>query len=213
MTVAASLAPAQVAAGSVVNGSFEDIVPGSFLGRNGSSYGNMPTSGNSWDVWQSVNGWSTVSGSGIEIQTQRTLGLAPADGDYYVELDSYSNSSMSQTLNLGVGRYMLSFWYSPRVGNALTDGIEYALGNLVSGLANDGVNGATRGGWTQILSSFTVTTAGAYNLLFSASGQSDSYGGLVDDIQIAPVPLPAAGLALMAGLGALGAVRRRRKAA
>jgi hypothetical protein len=57
--------------------------------------------------------------------------------------------------------------------------------------------------------------AGVTSGSWSISGQqalshANLYGQLVD--APAPVPLPAAGLVLIAGLGALGTVRRRRKA-
>ncbi len=75
-------------AATVVNGSFEDT-PG-FSGSR------------TWQVYNSIDGWSTTSGAGIEIQSNATLGGIDAqDGDKYVELDSHgsdSNSMMSQDI-------------------------------------------------------------------------------------------------------------------
>lgn len=220
MSVALGLSGLAVAPASakslVINGGFETGVPGNTPGRLGNQFGNLgqPGSGN-WDSWMNIDGWRTTSGTGIEIQTNPTLPTIDAqEGSHYVELDSWSNSGMAQTLNLGVGRYLLSFWYSPRTPDPKTNGIEYALGTIGGGKVTNGNPAAAQvGSWVQITQQFIVKKAGAYDLSFNATGTSDSYGGLLDNVSVAPVPLPAAGLGLLAGLGALGMVRRRRKAA
>lgn len=205
------------AASIVTNGSFETGVPGNVGGLNfNSNFNNLNTSGSSWDVWKSLNGWTSMSGPGIEVQSNRTLSTINAqEGTRYVELDSNGNSSMGQNVALQAGRYLLSFWYSPRTSNANTNGIEYAVGNLVSGAVTNGnPAGAVPGTWTLVSALFTVKSAGSYLLAFGASGRNDTYGGLIDNVAIdpAPVPLPAAGVGLMLGLGSLAAMRRRRKA-
>ncbi len=206
------VAPAS-AASLLINGSFETGVPGNKAGlNNGALFSNLNTSGPSWDRWKKIDGWRTVSGSGIEIQSNRTLSTIDAqDGTHYVELDSNSNSRMVQTVALTAGNYILSFWYSPRTANAQTNPIEYNLGGIVGGRVTNGYLGATVGTWTQILQTVTIAANGTYDLYFAAAGLSDSYGGLIDNVDLAPVPLPAAGLGLMAALGGLGALRKRRQ--
>jgi hypothetical protein len=203
-------APAS-AATIVINGSFEDGVPGNTPGlNNGATFANMPTSGPSWDRWTAINGWTTASGPGIEIQSNRTLGSIDAhSGSYYVELDSNGNSRMVQSVALAAGDYVLSFWYSPRTNVAGTNGISWQVGSLAAGSV---VNTAV-GIWTQITTTFTVASAGSYALSFAAIGTSDSFGGFVDSVSIdpAPIPVPAAGFLLAGALGALAL--RRRKAA
>ena len=216
LSVAAAL-PA-TAATIVTNGSFETGVPGNAKGLNfGSKFGNLNTSGSSWDVWKRLNGWTTQTGPGIEVQSNRTLSTIDAqEGTKYVELDSNANSSMGQNIALKAGQYLLSFWYSPRTADPKTNGIEYAVGKLVSGTATNGQPvGARPGRWTLVSTLFTVKKAGSYLLAFGASGRNDSYGGLIDNISVdpAPVPLPAAGGLLLVGLGALVALRRKQKAA
>ena len=211
--VAAVAMPAS-AASLVVNGSFETGIPGNTAGlNNGALFGNLNNSGPSWDRWTSINGWTTTSGSGIEIQSNRTLDTVDAqDGTHYVELDSNSNSSMAQTLSLGVGKYLLSFWYSPRTSDPATNGIEYAIGTIAGGKVKNGVPvGANVGTWVQIKTLFDVVKAGDYKLQFAAVGTNDTYGGLIDNVSVAPVPIPAAGFGLMAALGGLATMRRRRK--
>jgi len=200
----------------ILNGSFEDGVPGDSRGRNnGARFDALAGgSGASWDVWQSLDGWTTVSGSGIEVQTRRTLGLAAADGAHYLELDSNNNSVMEQMLSLTRGRYKLSFAYSPRMDNAGTNGIAFSLGDALSGsVTGPNPAKATRvGAWTVFEYDLKIDIAGEYGLSFGAIGRSDSLGGLLDNVQLSPVPVPAAGLMLAGGLGLIGALRRRRKA-
>ena len=151
--------------------------------------------------------------NGIEIQTKRTLGLTPYEGDYYAELDSRNNSSIMQDLMLSAGKYILSFAYAPRTNDANTNGIKFG----VEGVFEDVITGPTadilKKQWTLVTTEFTVAQAGSYSLFFKADGKSNSYGGLIDDIALtpAPVPLPAAGLLLLGGLGGLAAMRRKRK--
>jgi hypothetical protein len=219
MVISAGFLGAASASTIVTNGSFESGVPGNTRGLdNNALFGNLDSSGASWDRWKNLNGWRTVLGSGIEVQSNRTLSTIDAkSGTKYVELDSTRNSGMAQTIALGVGSYMLSFWYSPRTSDPLTNGIEFSIGNalgyLTGGYATAGTPvSAVVGSWTKVWRIFDVTTAGNYDLRFTANGVSDSYGGLLDDVDVAQVPLPAAGFALMAALGGLGAMRRRRKA-
>jgi hypothetical protein len=143
---AATVLTAMASAGSastVVNGSFEDVSGGSVLLNNGS-----------WVVYDTLPGWTTIDGNGIEVQTNPTLGSIDAqDGNRYVELDSHpggnSNSTMRQQISLGVGEYRLSFFYSPRTTDASTNGIFYtADGARWPGgrpEAQDGLTGPTTG--------------------------------------------------------------------
>ncbi|MGB5869690.1 MAG: VPLPA-CTERM sorting domain-containing protein [Albidovulum sp.] len=217
--ICTGLAGAATAASIVTNGSFESGVPGNTLGLNHNAlFGNLNSTGPSWDRWKNINGWSTIGGPGIEIQSNRTLSTIDAhEGTKYVELDSNRNSAMVQSIALEVGSYMLSFWYSPRTSDPSTNGIEFNIGNalgyLTSGYATAGTPAPAKvGSWTKVWRIFNVTTAGNYDLRFAANGVSDSYGGLLDSVDVAQVPLPAAGFGLMAALGGLAALRRRRKA-
>ena len=71
--------------------------------------------------------------------------------------------------------------------------------------------------WYGIL--FTTASGVAANLYFDSGNTVLSYNpgnyypGAIGTLSVAPVPLPAAGLLLVGGIGALGAIKRRRKAA
>lgn len=214
----AAVALAGTAQAAVVNGSFEmdPGVPGQ-TGNSGTrtvDFATMPTIGDSWGFWQSVPGWQTGSSRGVEIQTNRTLSTIDAhSGSYHAELDTNGNSSIFQDIFLSAGRYVLSFWYSPRVAQADTNDISYSLDGLVSGIASSATPGAKVGEWLQIQKNLEVERSDIYTLGFFAGGASDTYGGLLDDVsvdRVASTPLPAGSVLALTALGGLLLLRRRR---
>lgn len=215
--------PSAAAAATVVNGGFEADAG---RAQDGQAFGTLAagTGNNSWSVFDSLPGWTRSGGAGIEVQAANTLGsIDPHGGNHYVELDANSNSAMQQLLTLGPGRYLLSFWYSPRDGRDASNGIAYAVGSLVAGSITGptpatGTTPLTRVGlWTEVTALFDVSTRGSYALSFAATGTSNGYGGFIDDVSVtavpqpfAAVPLPAGGVLLAGGLGLLAALGRRR---
>ena len=183
------------------------------LGNMGVAGGGTNRGG--YGVYDAIPGWTRGVGAGIELQNNATLGTHDAqDGNWYVELDSDSNSSMYQDITFAsAGSYLLSFFYSPRTATQNDNGIGYSLGDKVDGLI-DAVYQAPAT-WTQVTKSFTVDAGEVLRLSFFAGGLSNSLGGFVDNVSIAPVPLPGSLLLLggaLAGSGAF-ASRRRKKAA
>ena len=196
----ASLANANL----IVNGDFEDNV-----GLTGS---------NNRGVFASVNGWSTLSGAGIEIQ--RNTVVAAQNGNQYVELDSNNNSSMFQQLTgLAVGEsYLLSFWYHARTNNGDNDnGLDVFWGNSTPGalqlsIANETVQ-STNNLWVQKNLSLFATQSTMY-LTFAATGLNNSLGGFIDNVSLTKsVSVSESSGLILFGLGLMGliAVRRRVK--
>jgi hypothetical protein len=218
-------AAAASAASLLVNGDFEDTsgsVPGTGL-ANGMALGDLASGpGAAWDVFTEIPGWKSNRGPGIEVQTARTGIITPQSGGHYVELDSHTarntNSNMFQDLMLDKGKYELSFWYSPRKDNPRTNRIRYSVngGALLAGgvTGPQASNGTSVGIWTLFSETFLVAAdATDVRLAFNARGIDDTLGGFIDSVSVSAVPLPAAGLLLMGGMGGLGFVSRRRKKA
>ncbi len=197
----ALLAPAWASAQNLVtNGSFEDTTQ----------------SAGSWNVYNAVNGWSTLQGPGIELRNN-AVGQA-YDGVNFVELDSHNaidtNSWMGQTIATTSGLdYLLSFFYSPRINVATaSNGIDVYWGSTLlnaSPISGNG-SGLSAHQWTQY--SFTVKGTGSDLLSFRAVGLDDSLGGSLDAVRLvtAPVPEPETYAMLLAGLAFVSFALRRR---
>lgn len=202
--LACSLADAGHAASLLVNGSFE-----------------LPTlSPGTWAVFETIPGWTTTFGPGIEIRNARA-GSAQ-DGVNFVELDSNplpGNSGMSQTFISPGSLLDIAYWYAARAGvPPSSNGIEIWLNSANIGplfVPGDSGLGTLQTAWTR----YTATVngiVGTNTLEFRAVGRADKLGGSLDNVTVyaqplAPIPAPLpAPLALMgAGLAALAAWRRR----
>ena len=195
VALAASVGAAHAGTNLVVDGSFEDQAQGA----------------GTWSVYNSINGWSTVSGSGIEVRNN-VAGTA-FDGVNFVELDSNNNSAMAQTVATTVGgHYLLSFAYSARPGvNAASNPIE-VLWNGAS-IATVTANGSNLSNNDWHVFSYAVTGTGSDKLTFRASGVNDSYGGSLDAVAVVAVPEPSTYAMMFLGLGLMGATLSRRRRA
>lgn len=196
-TLALALAGGAQAA-TVVNGGFD----GDFMGQF-STLGNGSTT---------IGGW-TVGGTSVD-WINAYWQAADADG-HSVDLSGGGPGSVSQVLTGLVSNmvYKVSFYLA---GNPDQGGMKYinvqASGatQIVYSFNNDGSNSKAAMGWVKRTYTFTATGPTA-TLSFSSLNNS-AYGPALDNVSIAAVPVPAAGLLLGGVLGGLAALRRRKRA-
>jgi hypothetical protein len=194
--LAAALAlalPAAFAAGPnlVVNGSFEltAVEPGT------------------WVIVPNITGWT--GDPDIEVQDHLEGNIAQ-DGDQLVELDTFDNSAMSQTIS-ATGWVNLSFWYTPRIGwGAGTQGIAVSLGSFASTVMETAAGG-TVPQWQRFTALVDLGNSGSAVLRFAAIGASDMAGGLIDNVSVTAVPEPGTAALALGGGGLLAAWLRRRR--
>ena len=181
------------ATGLVLNGSFEDNAQAS----------------NTWSIYSTLIGGWTSDLNGIELRNN-VAGKAQ-EGNNFVELDTTNNSAMYQTIT-GTGWVTLSFWYSARPNTGVTNQLDYSLGTLSGSVLNGVSNSTNSNNWQHYTGLANLGNSGTSVLSFSAQGTSDSYGGSIDNISVtSAVPEPESFAMLLAGMGLIGAVARRRQ--
>ena len=164
------LTVASANANLITNGSFE--THDAFNGSWNYFYG---TPGNT------VTGWSSVGGP-IEVGTAATYGVTGQDGQDVMDLVSTVNVTVNQSLVTIGSSYTLSFLYAARQGVAApSDTFSVYWNNTLLGNFNPNSTAMT-------FTSFLVTGTGSDTLSFVGTGTSDSYGALIDDVQLNGIP-------------------------
>jgi hypothetical protein len=174
---------------------------------NGSFEANAQPNG-TWNIYSNLVGWTGAP----NIELRNNVAGVAQDGLNFVELDTYNNSTMSQTI-FGTGLVNFSFWYSARPGVAAgSNDIGFSLAGL-SGTVLQAVAGGPAHNWQQYSAVVDLGNSGSALLSFSALGTSNSLGGSIDNVSITAVPEAETYAMLLAGLGLVGAIARRRQRA
>jgi hypothetical protein len=188
----------------VINGDFEIHTAYNAQGWNyfGGGYGG------------SVTGWNSGSATvPLEVGMPSVYGVSGIGlGNAVMELDTTVNVVATQPLaTIAADSYTLSFMYALRQNVSAASGTleVYWNGGLVTSLAPT---------LTSMTTYYAVVTAiGGDVLEFRGTGNSDSYGALIDNVSLVAVPEPAtvvAGALLLLPFGAsmVRIMRKKREA-
>jgi len=161
----------------IVNPSFEDanLTSG---GDNGSGL---------WDYFYNTSnplpGWTSTDNSiPLEVGLGTVYGVTGYDGNNVMELDSTVNVAVDQNLVTAGGTYQLSFLY------ALRSGVDPASGTMQVYWDNNLVASLSPTSSAMTLYTTSVTATGSDILQFDGTGISDSYGAILDNVSLTPVP-------------------------
>ncbi len=176
------------------------------LVTNGSFEIDAQASG-TWNIYNSLTGWT----GSPNIELRNNVAGTAYEGGNFIELDTYSNSSLSQLLVGTPGLYQLSFWYSARPGTGATNDLTFTVdGSAPVTVLNGASNAGSDHKWLNY--STIINFDGNGLLTFNGSGISDSYGGSLDMISFtSPIPESEIYVMLLIGLGLLRFAAHRKK--
>lgn len=166
-----------------------------------------------------LTGWTSNTGFGLNpFGTAYGAGM---DGTYWHWLSgNEQNITTSQIVSLAAGTYDLTFIMASEFtpGDSLRVSVDGGAGTLFSAPAYNpgGFNGGYWTNWVSQSYSFTAT-AGTHTITFDTVGlNAGSFDVGLDKVSLdaaGGVPEPATWGLMMVGLGGIGAVLRRRRAA
>lgn len=177
------------------------------LVSNGSFEADSMASG-TWAIVNNLTSWTGLP----NVEIRNNIAGTAKDGSNYVELDTAGNGGISQTIT-GTGLATLSFWYSARAFTGYTNDMTVSFGNLTATVLQGVYNMSPDHVWQQFTATVDMGTSGSSTLSFYGAGVSDGFGGSLDNISVTAVPEPESYAMLLAGLGLIGTIARRRNKA
>jgi hypothetical protein len=202
-SLAATCGAAQAQDNLLTNGSFEDIGKAKpQISWGGFTYG---------QDYSKMVGWK-VTGSVDIVPTGRSWGDA-AQGTYFLDLNGYGKGSISQSFKTTKGQlYDLSFyvWRNPGGADPATGFFDITSGD--KNLLKDTFISVSKAqqGWVKYDVTFTGNGKND-TLTFQSTVRGNSGGLTLDNVSIAAVPEPGEWALMLAGLGMMGFIVRRRQ--
>ncbi|WP_187429609.1 hypothetical protein ROLI_024850 [Roseobacter fucihabitans] len=169
--------------------------------------------------------------NGLDVPAGRSVVTNLTDGDvdtfYSLGIGGSLTASIAPQLIAGASLIEVTFNNTPSFPESAqvylgidTSGILLGeLFNFASGVSSTSANGASiitapntpSTGRTSFVIDLGVNSGSALTFVDTTSGTGNKDGFDIAELSIAAVPLPAAGLLLLAGIGGLAAVGRRKK--
>ena len=157
-----------------------------------------------------LTGWTIGQDSVDLIKTY----WQPAGGSYSLDLSGNADGTISQSFATVIGqKYVVSFDMAANPDDS-SDPLKYMqVGLSQQGLYTFSSAGHTHQNMGWATQSFTFVATTVSSKLHFASLQDSAYGIALDNISVTAVPEPETYAMLLAGLGLIGAVARRRRQA
>jgi hypothetical protein len=156
-----------------------------------------------------AGGWSVTSGTVDVIGVGTPYDLVAGANGHYVDLDgsSWQAGQMSNSVMLTMGQtYTLTYELA---GNHRGYGADSVTVNF--GSSSQIISRNSGDGFTTYMLNYTATSTGLASFSFHNAG-GDNVGALLDNVKVtAAVPEPETYAMLVAGLGLLGFMARRRR--
>ena len=163
-----------------------------------------------WTTNNAPSGWTVTQGT-VDTQLPNNGWGLGCYGGVCVDLDGSTNQAgiLSTSLNLTANTtYTASFWLSGNQRNAAADSVDVKFGT--STLALPEIPSGSP--WQMYSIDFKPTVSGSFALSFHNQG-GDNIGVLLDNVSVTAVPEPETYAMMLAGLGLLGFMAKRRKQA
>ena len=154
-----------------------------------------------------LTGW-TIGGDSVDLINTY---WSPASGSYSLDLSGNNDGTISQSFATTIGqKYQVSFSMAGNPDD--TDKLKTVqVGLYDQGFYTFDASGKSHTNMGWLNKSFQFTATDTSSTLFFTGTQESPYGVALDNISVSAVPEPEMLAMMLAGLGVIGAVARRRR--